>query len=341
MNRYLYRSIVLHAAAFLILVLDMPLFFKPEITMGQAPIIVDLKDVKLAEITNLPPKAVFGEEDKPATAPKKEKTKSQPNWTREEKPKPEPEPEPEKIKEQEPKKDFVDTTPEPEEKPDTKPVEKPKPKPKPVPKPAKKPAPKPQPKPKPKPQPKPQPTPQVNKPEVKKPAPKKQEVQKTVANPLKSLMDSVSSLEQQIGQETSPAVIKTGTEVVNMGIEGGTSGSYFSELTITETDAIAGHLRECWNFDPGGRGVEDMIIELNAVLNQNGTIRHVEIVDKSRYNSDSHFRSAAESAKRAIYLCQNKNGVNIYKVFAEKYADKYEEWSSITLRFNPMDASIK
>lgn len=333
MKRYLYRSIGLHITAFLILILDLPMFGSPKMTMGQAPIIVDLKDIKLAEMTNLPPKAVFGEEDKKATAPKEEK-KPTPNWTKEEKAN-EPEPEPE-VKAEAPKKDFVDTTPEPE--PEKKPAPKPesKPKPKPVPKPARKPVPKPTPKPKPKPAPKPK------TPEIKKATPKKQEEPKTISNPLKSLMDSVSAMEKEIGKEVAPAVIKTGTEVNNMGIEGGTSGSYFSDLTISETDAIAGHLRECWNFDPGGRGVEDMIIEIRAHLSKAGTITNVEILDKSRYNSDPYFRAVAESAKRAIYLCQNKNGVNIYKVFADKYADKYDSlWNTIKLRFNPMDASIK
>jgi len=333
MNRYLYRSIGLHIAAFLVLVLDLPLFSKPDMTMGQAPIIVDLKDIKLAEITNLPPKAVFGEENKKATAPKEEK-KPQQNWTKEEKKASEPEPEPE-IKQETPKKDFVDTTPksEPEKKQVPKPD--PKPKPKPAPKPARKPVPKPTPKPKPKPAPKPK------APEPKKTAPAPKEEPKTISNPLKSLMDSVSAMERQIGKETAPAVIKAGTEVANMGVESGTSGSYFSELTITETDAIAGYLRECWNLDPGVRGIENMIIEIRAHLSKIGTITNVEILDKSRLNSDYHFRAIAESARRAVYSCQNKNGINIYKVFAEKYADKYDMWQTIKLRFNPMDASIK
>ena len=38
---------------------------------GQVPIIVDLKDVKISEMTNLPPKAKFGEEDKEASQVKR------------------------------------------------------------------------------------------------------------------------------------------------------------------------------------------------------------------------------------------------------------------------------
>ncbi|MBO7097328.1 MAG: hypothetical protein J6W11_01650 [Alphaproteobacteria bacterium] len=323
MKRYLYRSVALHIAVFIIFVIDMPNLFKPKMTIGQAPIIVDLKDVKLAEMTNLPPKAVFGDEEKKAVV----KEKTPPKYTKEvPAKKPEPKSEVEKPAQ---KGDFADTNPA------KKPT--PKPEPKPVPAPVKKPAPKPTPKPKPKPEPKPEPKGQA------KPAPKtpdtKQEI-KTVTNPLKSLMDSVSAMEKEIGEESSPAVIKTGTEVANMGVEGGTNGSYFSDLTITETDAIAARLRECWNLDPGARGIEGMIIEIRASLTTDGTVRDVQIVDKSRYNSDPHFRAIAESARRAVISCQNHNNINIYKIFPEKYADKYKMWNTLLLKFNPMDATV-
>ena len=146
-RRYLYSSIGLHIMVFLLLVFDLPFLHRPKITMGQAPIIVDLKDVKLAEMTNLPPKAVFGDEDKKATVP--EKKKSAPKWTTEEVAKPELPPPPKETKVEQPKSDFLDTTP-PE--PAKKPVKKPESKP--VPKPAPKPAAKPQPKPQQPPQPK-------------------------------------------------------------------------------------------------------------------------------------------------------------------------------------------
>lgn len=330
-KRYLYRSIALHIAAFLVLVIDLPFFGHDKITMGQAPIIVDLKDIKLAEMTNLPPKAVLGKENKKATVPEKKPTQK---WTTEETKQPDLPPVPQETKVEEPKKDYLDTTPpvpekKPEKKPDTKPT------PKPAPKPAQKPTPKPQPKPQAKPQSK---TPPVKK-STSKARPKAEN--KTITNPLKSLMDSVSSIEKELDKEAAPAVIKEGTEVNNMGVEGGTGGSYFSDLTISETDAIAGRLRECWNLDPGARGIEDMIIEIRAYLNRDGSIRDVQILDTARMRSDPHFRAIAESARRAVYACSNKNNVNIYKIFPEKYADKYKLWNTLLLRFNPMDASVK
>lgn len=317
MKQHLYKSIALHVAVFIVFALDLPLFFKPKITIGQAPIIVDLKDVKLSEMTNLPPKAVFGDEEKKPAAPEKKPL----NFTKEEFEK---EQVPEKEEMDLPKKDFVQTAPEEPKKNTPKPDAKPKPK---APtKPQRKSAPKPQ----------------------KKPArpkqPQKQEkpqTPKTVSNPLKSLMDSVDAIEKEMGKENSPAIIKTGTQVVNMGVEGGTGGSYFSELTITETDAIAGKLRQCWNLDPGARGIENMIIEIKAFLNKDGTVLDVKIVDTARAAADPHFRAIAESARRAVISCQNHQGVNIYKIFAEKYAEKYGIWNTLLLKFNPMDASVQ
>ena len=135
--------------------------------------------------------------------------------------------------------------------------------------------------------------------------------------------------------EDTEATIKTGTEVNNMGVEGGTQGSYFSELSISEIDAIAGRLRACWNHDPGAMGAQNMIVEIRAYLRQDGSVDQVDMLDQSRYTSDTHFRSVADSARRAVYICAP------YKIFAEKYADNYDMWKTMLLRFNPLDATIK
>ena len=317
MDKALKKSIALHLVVFIICLVDLPLFFWNKPTVGQVPIIVDLKDVKISEMTNLPPKAKFGDEDKAASQIKR---KIEKKYTKDEPKEEVSEPEPKKV---EPKEEK---TPEP---PATKPeppkrdhLVAPQPK-KPTPKvEAKKEAPKPKPKPK--------------KAEPKKPQPKKEDAKKPeLANPLKSLLASVDALEKAEGPKDATATIKEGTDVNNMGIEGGTGGSYFSELSISEIDAIAGRLRACWNLDPGAMGIEDMIVEIRAQLNQDGTVRKVEILDTGRYNSDNHFRSVADSARRAVYICAP------YSVLADKYAEKYDLWKVLRLRFNPMDNSVQ
>ena len=312
MTSGLKKSIVLHLIVFLLWVIDIPMFWWNRTQPSQVPIIVDLKDVKISEMTNLPPKAKFADEDREAS---KVKRKVEKQYTKEEvEPKTEPKVE-DKVKEEPkeaepvakpepPKKDFL-VAPQPK-----KPQAKAKPKKEEV-----------------KPKPKKQESKKQPEKEVKKEEPK-------LANPLKSLLASVDALEKEANKSTT-ATIKEGTDVANMGVEGGTAGSYFSDLSISEMDALAGQLRACWNLDPGAMGIEDMIVEIKAQLNQDGSVRSVEIMNSSRYSSDNHFRSVADSARRAVYICAP------YKILSEKYAEKYDEWRVLRLRFNPIDQSVK
>ena len=316
MKQSLYKSLALHFVVFLLIMVDIPLFWHNKTTLNQVPIIVDWNNVKISEMTNLPPKAKMGKEDKAAS---KVKRKIENNYTKEEPKKddkrptakePEEETAPEEAAPTEPKKDYLVA---PQPKKPKAPKKKPTP---PVP------AAKPKPKPKPK-------------PEVKKEQKQPEKGKPQLANPLKSLLASVDALEKEVGNTNQEATIKEGTEVNNMGIEGGTGGSYFSELSISEIDAIAGRLRACWNLDPGAMGIKDMIIEIRAFLNKDGSVRKVDIINTSRYNSDAHFRSVADSARRAVYICAP------YSIFADKYADKYDKWNTMLLRFNPLDGQIR
>lgn len=316
MKQSLYKSLALHFVVFLLIMVDIPLFWHNKTTLNQVPIIVDLNNVKISEMTNLPPKAKMGKEDKAAS---KVKRKIENNYTKEEPKKddkrptakePEEEAAPEEAAPTEPKKDYLVA---PQPKKPKAPKKKPTP---PVP------AAKPKPKPKPK-------------PEVKKEQKQPEKGKPQLANPLKSLLASVDALEKEVGNTNQEATIKEETEVNNMGIEGGTGGSYFSELSISEIDAIAGRLRACWNLDPGAMGIKDMIIEIRAFLNKDGSVRKVDIINTSRYNSDAHFRSVADSARRAVYICAP------YSIFADKYADKYDKWNTMLLRFNPLDGQIR
>lgn len=316
MKQSLYKSLALHFVVFLLIMVDIPLFWHNKTTLNQVPIIVDLNNVKISEMTNLPPKAKMGKEDKAAS---KVKRKIENNYTKKEPKKddkrptakePEEETAPEEAAPTEPKKDYLVA---PQPKKPKAPKKKPTP---PVP------AAKPKPKPKPK-------------PEVKKEQKQPEKGKPQLANPLKSLLASVDALEKEVGNTNQEATIKEGTEVNNMGIEGGTGGSYFSELSISEIDAIAGRLRACWNLDPGAMGIKDMIIEIRAFLNKDGSVRKVDIINTSRYNSDAHFRSVADSARRAVYICAP------YSIFADKYADKYDKWNTMLLRFNPLDGQIR
>ena len=158
------------------------------------------------------------------------------------------------------------------------------------------------------------------------------------SNALKSLMQEIDNTKNlDIGETTQSAMIKEGTQVNNMGIEGGNSnGSYLSDLTITETDAIASLLRQNWNLDPGAIGLENMRVEIRVYLNRDGSIKKIEFLDMGRFNSDPSYRSVAESAQRAIIATQQ-----VFKdVFAGKYSGNYDSWSTLRLNFDPLDKGV-
>ena len=79
MKQSLYKSLALHFVVFLLIMVDIPLFWHNKTTLNQVPIIVDLNNVKISEMTNLPPKAKMGKEDKAAS---KVKRKIENNYTK-------------------------------------------------------------------------------------------------------------------------------------------------------------------------------------------------------------------------------------------------------------------
>lgn len=331
MNKYLKQSIVLHIAVFVLFMIDLPNWHH-DMTLGSAPIIVDLSQVRIDEMTNLPSKAEFGPEDRKATVAERKKEEQ---YTKDVAPEPELEPakpeektaqekQPDVAPDEKPtevKQDYLEA-PKPEKKPEKKPEPKPTPKQPPVP----------SSKPKPKPQPKPD-----NKPKDTKKA-KPEEKAALQSSALKSLMQEIDNTKNlDIGETTQSAMIKEGTQVNNMGIEGGNSnGSYLSDLTITETDAIASLLRQNWNLDPGAIGLENMRVEIRVHLNRDGSIKKIEFLDMGRFNSDPGYRSVAESAQRAIIATQQ-----VFKdVFAGKYSGNYDNWSTLRLNFDPLDKGV-
>lgn len=100
-------------------------------------------------------------------------------------------------------------------------------------------------------------------------------------------------------------------------------------MTMSEQDALRSQLERCWNVPFGAKDAEDMIVDIFMVINPDRTLREARIVDTARYNSDSFFRAAADSALRAVRsdLCSP----------FELPPDKYNTWNTITVSFNPKD----
>lgn len=350
MNLGLVYSVCLHSIVILLLWIDVPSFFHEEPKITQAPIIVDLEKVEISEFTNLPEfideeelgtkeaKGSFNPPSIPKSKPippakTQQKSDGKPSGFELEEAKI-------KIEKQEKKPQKKEAKKEPKEKSKEKDESGEKLKKdkevKPVPKPKKKPE-------------------KIIKDNRETLAPtkgkeggkaqkgSKQGNKNQKIGGISSLLASVGNLEKslpkrkyknkggnkgKIGEDGGISGLKT------RGIKGGIGGRYDRALTISEKDALSARLRRCWNLDAGARGIKDMVIELRAFLNKDGTVRKVDILNKRRYKKDSFYRSVTESAVRAVHLCAP------YSAFPEKYKNQYELWSTMLLRFNPYDGGV-
>jgi len=333
-RRYLYQSAALHIAVFLLCVLDIPYFARKHDFDENPPILVDLNDVTISDMTNLPELAVRGEERKQATRKEKQNIETaasqQPQAVSEPEIKEETKPEPIEEVSEIKAPSLIEDTPKMEEskdepnKEDKKPIKK------------KKPAPIPQKKPQVKP-----------KPDVKKEPEKKPEAKATTpAKPnkptvkttkaLDSLFKNVDDLQKQIGEEDAPAVVPQNEPVNNLGVEGGNSkGSYYSDITVSGMDFVKSKIQESWKTIAGGKDDRNIEVVINVKLSKEGLIQSIEIEDMKRYRSDTYFQALADSAERAIHIAQDVHGV-FNKVLATQSASRYNEWKEIRFTFTPL-----
>lgn len=300
-------SAVLHTVIIAFLLWDWSFTLKEYEKTNVPVIMIDLKKVQIGELTNLPQKVKKQTPKKQEAKAPSKKTEKQKTTVKKTAPKPQAKPEPVKPKEQPKPKDSV------------KAVEPPKKQEKPVKKEIKKEPPKA----------KPKPTP--------KSEPVKEQPKKKKSDGLKSLLASVEDIKKNARPSTSVQDTPQTGQEVQEGIEGGTEGSLMQPLTISEKDLIANKLRSCWNVDAGLSGIENMIVEIRAYVNRDGSIRDVKILNM---RSDEAFRSVAESARRAIYICADLKEESPFKMLADKRGDSYQSWKEIFVRFNPLDGGV-
>ena len=98
-------------------------------------------------------------------------------------------------------------------------------------------------------------------------------------------------------------------------------------LSISEVDAVRRHFEKCWNIPSGAREAGNLATEIKVRFNKKGNVLDARIVDVSRMKRDRYFRTAAESALRAVLnpRCQN----------APLPENKFDKWKNLTLNFDP------
>lgn len=209
-----------------------------------------------------------------------------------------------------------------------------------------KPLPKPQPKPQPKPTPKPAPEPKPVEPvknsvplkeePIQQPTPKTEPKTQPKIEPkveeddLQSLLATVEKVRQQPVRQPEMVQNDLASDTGNTGLE----GRLDQMLSISEKDFISSKLRECWNINGGMQDLDEILVEVKAYVNKDGTIRDVQILNRQNYPA---FQSVAESAKRAVYICASKGSDSPFYILSQKYADHYGDWKEIYLRFSPLE----
>ena len=155
----------------------------------------------------------------------------------------------------------------------------------------------------------------------------------------KTLLASVDGLRRPAQSDAAYPDYLEDETTENKGVKGGQGGSYARELSVSQKDLLGMKLRACWNIDAGVRGIQDMLVEIRAYLNKDGSVSDVKILNGKRYKKDAAFRSVAESARRAVYICAEKED-SPFLLFSQNYAEDYENWKTLLLRFNPVDKEV-
>ncbi|MCI0431836.1 MAG: energy transducer TonB [Rhodospirillales bacterium] len=299
MRRGLVLSAVLHLALLALIVIGLPRWQEPvEIAPTISVEVVTLSEKSAAPKTEPKPQPVKLEPPKRETPP----PAPPPPAVAQPEPEPEPEPEPKEVAALPPQPE-PEPVPEPEPKPEPEPeVKKPEP-----PKPIAKPKP---------PQPKPRQEakkPEEKKPEEKKPAEAQEFVLKTLEK-LKQTTDTAKVEPPPVEAVPQPSAPPSSVE---------------DQLARNElSDLIRRKVEGCWNVPAGAREAGDLVVEIKVVLNRDGSVVAAEIVDAARASTDSFFRAAAESARRAVRICSP---------FSDLPPDRYQIWQTLTLRFNPKE----
>jgi outer membrane biosynthesis protein TonB len=165
---------------------------------------------------------------------------------------------------------------------------------------------------------------QLTKKEKKKPE-KKKPVEKKKSDDLASVLKSVENTaraeesKKPTQQKTTPDAHEAKSQTYDAS----------QPLAMSEKDAIVSQIERCWSPPIGAKNAQNLIITLHVEVGQDGSVLKAELAqDQGRYNSDSFFQAAADSAIRAVHECSPLKNLP---------GDKYGTWRDMELSFNPHD----
>lgn len=177
-------------------------------------------------------------------------------------------------------------------------------------------------------------TPKEKKPDEKKaedkpkekPAEKKPKEKKPKEDPLDAILKSVAktaSKEKKDDKKPEKPVKDTS--------ESKSISSHFDPnmmMSMSEKDAIVSQIQKCWNVPAGAKDAQNLAVLIDVEYGPDGSFIKAEIgrASQGRYNSDTFYRAAADSAIRAAQRCSPLTGLD---------PSKYDGWHYMELNFDP------
>jgi hypothetical protein len=154
--------------------------------------------------------------------------------------------------------------------------------------------------------------------DLKRPQPK---------TPPKSFDAVLKNLTKNPPQETEPDTPPQPTRTTPHRASGA-QAPVSANLTSAEMDALRQQLGRCWNLPASAKNAQDLVIDLDVTVNADRTVASAAIVDESRM-SDPIYAAAARSALRAVRSPECTP--------LELPPEKYREWQSMSIRFDPKE----
>jgi outer membrane biosynthesis protein TonB len=103
-----------------------------------------------------------------------------------------------------------------------------------------------------------------------------------------------------------------------------------ANLTASEMDALAQQLRRCWSLPATSKDAQNLVVDVDITVNPDRTLASApQVSDAGRMATDPAFRAAAMAATRAL---RNPECSPLALP-----PDKYQEWQSMTVHFDPKE----
>jgi hypothetical protein len=102
-----------------------------------------------------------------------------------------------------------------------------------------------------------------------------------------------------------------------------------ANLTASEMAALSAQLARCWSLPATAKDAQNLVVDIDVTVNPDRTLAGPPVVDDQARMSDPTFRAAAMAATRAL---RNPECSPL-----DLPPDKYEEWQSMTIHFDPKE----